>query len=373
MANLSALFASRLRLGDVAVGASLSRGQPSADDARLMLRRVPRFAMYWCLRWSAILMVVAAPAIARAQMQPQDQDAAMQGRLDRIERDLNMLERQVYRGAPVAAPGGGGGGSGGSTAADIEIRMEQIEAQMRDLTGKVEQIGNGLEQLKQRVEQINSDFGVRFDQLSGAGAAGGGAPPPARASADSNRFAAAPAPAGMPPGTVVPPPSGGGLNPIFNTLSPPGTAPARPPGPPPGAEQANAEPRASGSPTEQFNHAFGLLKQSDYAGAEAAFRAFIDAHPSDPLSGNAQYWLGQTYFARNKYPEAAAAFADSYKRFPKGPKAADNLLYLSLSLAKADQKKNACLALEQLDTSFPNAAPAIRQRAGTEKKRLGCG
>ena len=130
---------------------------------------------------------------------------------------------------------------------------------------------------------------------------------------------------------------------------------------------------ATGSTTEQFNHAFGLLKQSDYPGAETALKAFIEAHPNDPLAGNAQYWLGQTYFARNKYPEAAAAFAESYKRFPKGSKAADNLLYLSMSLAKSDQKKNACLALEQLDQAFPNPAPAIRQRAAAEKKRIGCG
>jgi tol-pal system protein YbgF len=329
--------------------------------------------MFACLPWGlttrwlrccAVLVVMATPTLARAQFQPQAQDQAVQDRLDRIERDLNMLQRQVYRGAPaVPAPGSGGAG-GSSTAADLEVRMEQVEAQMRDLTGKVEQIANGLDQLKQRVEQINSDFGVRFDQLSGGGTGTVSAPPP-RLAPDA-RVAGAP-----PPGTVVPGPSGGGLNPIFGTLSPPGTAPTRPP-PSPATEPAGTEPPGGGSTTEQFNHAFGLLKQSDYSGAETALRAFIEAHPSDPLAGNAQYWLGQTYYARNKYPEAAAAFAEGYKRFPKGPKAADSLLYLSMSLARADQKKNACLALDQLDQSFPNSAPAVRQRAVAEKKRIGC-
>lgn len=323
----------------------------------------------WCLPWistarwvcCAALVVVAAPVVARAQFQPQDQDRTMQDRLDRVERDLNMLQRQVYRGGPgaMAAPGGAAGAS--STAADLEIRMERVEAQMRDLTGKVEQVGNGLDQLKQRLEQINSDFDVRFSQMSGGAVA---AAPPSRPAPDATRFAAGP-----PPGTVVPGPSGGGgLNPIFGTLSPPGSAPVRPPP----AEPASAEPRAAGSTTEQFNHAFGLLKQSDYSGAEAALKAFIEAHPNDPLAGNAHYWLGQSYYARNKYPEAAAAFAEGYKRFPKGAKAADDLLYLGMALAKADQKKNACLALEQLDQAFPNPAPAIRQRAGAERKRIGC-
>src|ERR1700733_9366122 len=113
-----------------------------------------RFAFAPCL----LVAVLLAPAIAHAQ------DRTTQDRLDRIERDLNMLERQVYRGAPTASAAPGGGST---AAADIEIRMERLEAQMRDLTGRVEEIANGLDQLKQRVEQINSDLDVRLNQMSG--------------------------------------------------------------------------------------------------------------------------------------------------------------------------------------------------------------
>ena len=345
-----------------------------------MLRCSPRYSMMlWWLPFGVLAALVTAPAIAWAQ------DANTQGRLDRLERDLNMLQRQVYRNAPAVAmaPPGGGGGGGSTTAADLEIRMERLEAQMRDLTGRVEQIGNGLDLLKQRVEQINSDLDVRLSQMDGGAAAGpapgrpgaAGSPP---AAGSSSRFAAEPPPAGglMPPGTVVPPPSSSnsGLNPIFNTLSPPGTAPARPSAAAPASTEAPpAAPPAGGSINEQFNHAFGLVKQADYEGAEVALKGFIQAHPNDPLAGNAQYWLGQTYFARNKFPEAATAFAEGYKRFPKGSKAPEDLLYLGMSLAKADQKKNACLALAQLDQAFPSAAPAVRERASAEKKRLACG
>jgi tol-pal system protein YbgF len=115
-----------------------------------------------------------------------------------------------------------------------------------------------------------------------------------------------------------------------------------------------------------------MVKQADYAGAEVALKAFVDAHPNDPLAGNAQYWLGQTYYARNKFPEAAGAFAEGFKRYPKGPKAAEDLLYLGMSLAKSDQKANACLAFAKLDQSFPHPAAAVRERADAERKRLGC-
>ena len=93
------------------------------------------------------------------------QDPTFEDRLDRLERDLSMLQRQVYRGgsgpAVVAAPG---------AAVDTELRMDRLETEMRELTGRVEDAMNGVEQLRRRLEQINSDIDVRFGQ--GAGAAG---------------------------------------------------------------------------------------------------------------------------------------------------------------------------------------------------------
>jgi tol-pal system protein YbgF len=127
-----------------------------------------------------------------------------------------------------------------------------------------------------------------------------------------------------------------------------------------------------GSASDQYNQAYGLLKQADYPAAEAAFRTFISQHPDDALAGSAQYWLGETFYVRGKYVDAASAFAEGYRRYPKGSKAADDLLKLGMSLARANQKQNACVALAQLDRDFPQPGAAIKERASAEKKRLGC-
>ena len=175
----------------------------------------------------------------------------------------------------------------------------------------------------------------------------------------------------MPPGTLVAPPGGtasGGVKPIFGTLTPPGSRSAA-------ADLAHAPVGGSlegGSAAQQYNHAFGLLRQADYPGAEAAFKAFIEQHPSDPMAGNAQFWLGETYYTRNRFIEAASAFAEGYKSYPKSAKAADDLLKLGMALGRANQKQNACLALAQLDHDFPNPGACIKEHAGAEKKRLGC-
>src|SRR2546423_6206097 len=51
---------------------------------------------------------VALGIAAALPIPAHSQDRSTYDRLDRLERDLNMLQRQVYRGGP--APGAGGGG-----------------------------------------------------------------------------------------------------------------------------------------------------------------------------------------------------------------------------------------------------------------------
>jgi tol-pal system protein YbgF len=184
------------------------------------------------------------------------------------------------------------------------------------------------------------------------------------------------APDGNPPPQTNPPStaSAGGPVPIFGTLTPPGAAPPRPMAT---AVSAPAKPATAsllpvGPPDQQFDYAFKLVRKADYPAAEKALRAFVDHHPKDRLAGSAQYWLGETYFARGRYLEAAGAFAEGYKRWPNSPKAADDLLKLGVALARANQKQNACLAFGQLNHDFPHPGTAIRERVIAERHRLGC-
>jgi tol-pal system protein YbgF len=331
-----------------------------------------------------VLLAVPVPSLGQSFF---GSDRSTSERLDRIERDLNMLQRQVYRGAPGPTVGGDSG-----AAVNVELRMNRIEEQMRDLTGRIEEYTNQLERLRQRVEQINSDLDVRLGQSpSGPGGPGGpgptalaGPPPPgpgglggrSRQAPDMSSTAGlgppnAPASA-MPRGALAAPPS-------YGTLTPPGTPPGAPPPTSPDVASAGEGLGAgpgrllpSGSATEQYNQAFGLVKQADYPAAEAALRSFVEQHPNDPMAGNAQYWLGETLYARSKFIEAASAFAEGYRRYPRNVKAPDALLKLGMSLGHANQKQNACVALSQFDHDFPHAAANIKQQAAAEKKRLGC-
>src|SRR5207248_8958480 len=170
------------------------------------------------------------------------QDRSTFERLDRLERDLNMLQRQVYRGGPTPLAAAGDPG----VAMNAEIRMDRIESQMRDLTGRVEEFMNQVERLRQRLDQVNGDAEPRLSQAppgSGAYAAAIPPPPTARSRGGASGREPPPEPAGPPAGTLAPPgapppglggplvlpgallPPQSGLAPVAGTLTPP-AAPA---------------------------------------------------------------------------------------------------------------------------------------------------
>ena len=99
---------------------------------------------------------------------------------------------------------------------------------------------------------------------------------------------------------------------------------------------------------------------------------FIAKNKSHAYAGNAQYWLGESYYVRNKFPEAAQAFAEVLSKYRTNPKAADSLLKLGMTLQQMNKKSDACTAFGQLLTKFPEASARVKRRADTERKRINC-
>ncbi len=129
---------------------------------------------------------------------------------------------------------------------------------------------------------------------------------------------------------------------------------------------------ANATPEKQYERAFELLRQSDYDKAEKALQEFIAKNKTHAYAGNAQYWLGESYYVRNKFPDAAQSFAETLSKYPKNPKAPDALLKLGMSLQQLNKKSDACTAFNQLMTKFPEASASVKRRADTERKRINC-
>lgn len=128
-----------------------------------------------------------------------------------------------------------------------------------------------------------------------------------------------------------------------------------------------------GTPKQQYDYAFEFLKRQDFARAEASFREFMKRFPTDPLAGNAQYWLGETHYVRGDYQKSVIEFMNGYQKYPKSNKGPDNLLKLGMSLANLGQTKEACTALSRLTREYPDANDQIRRGAQQERQKLKCG
>jgi len=278
----------------------------------------------------------------------------------------------IFLALPAARAQDGRGGNSGPSALGTDVRLDQLEDQQRQLIGQLEQLQNAINQLGSRLDKLSSDVDPRLNALEH---------PVAPAASPSPAAPAPAAPAGPPPKGAAntapppsPPPSGsmGTGNGVLGTL-PASEAPG-------GANAAttatsgvaNPPSAAPATPQDQYNRAFGLLQRADYPNAETALRAFVKQFPKDPLAGNAQYWLGETYYVRKDWNDAAIAFAEGYQKYPKSGKAMDDLLKLGMSLANLGQKPNACAAYARLDHDFPAAPAPIKERNAEEQKKAGC-
>lgn len=314
-------------------------------------------------------LILGLPSSVLAQQSGGTQsNAALAKRVEQLEEQLvdlrvviGTLESLSRSGGAAAAPALGGG-----LGANEAARLEGMETQIRALTAQVEQLSR----------QVQAVGGQAAPVSTGRAAAGTGAFSPA-----ASPTSTAPAYGGGTQGL-----STGGLGTTeFGGFG--STTVTSHPGPeddPIGGllsqdesqmefgTQVAAAPMGGGSPRQLYETAYGYLLQQDYGAAEAAFNDFLKKYPTDQLAGNAQYWLGETYFVRSQYKAAASAFLKGYETYRQSPKAPDSLLKLAMSLDRLGQREAACSSLSELNAQFPDAPQHVRDRAKTERNRVGC-
>ena len=121
-----------------------------------------------------------------------------------------------------------------------------------------------------------------------------------------------------------------------------------------------------------FAAAKSKLIQFDYAGAEAAFRLFLEKFGNDPQAGEAHYWLGETLYQQKAYADSGAAYTTMIRSFPNDPRAPDALVKLARAMRLIGDKEKACLALDTLPKRYPNASGVTRDLSAVERTKSGC-
>ena len=117
------------------------------------------------------------------------------------------------------------------------------------------------------------------------------------------------------------------------------------------------------------DHAADLLVA---AGSQDGFERFVADNPDHGLTSQAYYWLGETFYVRSDFTQAADAYIASLRQQPEGEKAPDALVRLAASLHGMGRTEDACATLARFGRQFPNAAPASQARAARESVRANC-
>jgi tol-pal system protein YbgF len=128
----------------------------------------------------------------------------------------------------------------------------------------------------------------------------------------------------------------------------------------------------SATPKDEYDMAYGYVLHKDYALAEQAFRDFLRKYPDEKLVPDAQYWLGESLFQRQRYRDAAESFLAVSTKFEHAGKAPDALLRLGQSLAALNQKEAACATLAEVGRKFPRASASVKRGVTQEQKRAHC-
>src|SRR6266478_2698990 len=76
-----------------------------------------------------------------------------------------------------------------------------------------------------------------------------------------------------------------------------------------------------------YNLAHQKLDQGQPAKARDLLQDFLNRYPKDELAANAQYWLGETYYAEKKWNDAIVEFQKVLKEYKGSDKVPDALLF----------------------------------------------
>lgn len=246
-----------------------------------------------------------------------------------IRAQLTVLNDQIGQLREELVRRGSAGGLP-STPATALTRLDQLEAELKQLTDRVDVLTNDIQRIVTDASNRVGDIEFRLTELEGGD------------------------PAAVPPGPT--PQLGGGL-------TGPRARPIAPELPADTGTMAVAE-------QSDFDAAVAAADGGDNGKAAALFASFLETYPGGPLTTDAQFRRGEALAATGDWRGAARSYLDAFSGAPQDENAPQALLKLAVSLGKLGQTSEACLTLAEVDNRYPDSAAAAEVAA--ERQALNC-
>lgn len=111
-------------------------------------------------------------------------------------------------------------------------------------------------------------------------------------------------------------------------------------------------------PEELYSQAFQLFRAGDYQAAKEKFGRYLELYPDTDLADNAQFWLGECYYAEEKYSEAIAAYEKTIKQYPQSDKVSSALLKEGMAFVELGDEIAAKILLKKVIKEYPESNQA---------------
>lgn len=295
-----------------------------------------KFVKPLIITFLATSCLVAAPAHAQSKKDLAAQNAALAERLSR-------LESRMLTGDPAAER--------------LMARIDSLETAQRTLRGELERVAYERDGLKGEVTKLRTELQIIQDMAGRM-----------RVHLDAVDLIAQEQSRPVP--RRVGPISQGPVTP----LDPLGGAPVYREQPLVFGNGTNGAiaPAPTNDVSELGQTGKRLLAEGDFAGAQISLKQYLQFNPDAPDIGEMNFYLGESYYVRGGYADAADSYIASMKRDPRGVKAPDAMVRLAGALRELGKPQDACATLASLPRQYPNASTVVKDKARLEAARAGC-
>jgi TolA-binding protein len=299
------------------------------------------------------LAAAAAIAMLPAEALAQRQAPTPEQRIERLERQVNQMRRQVFpKGRPADTAGfSDEPAATQSSVTTLDQRLDALERQMADLLRQSEENGHHLQTLESDLAKTRTDQEQRLSTL------------------EQRMNEAAAAAAAAPQPEAVAEPKTSATKPI---KTPTTRTASKAEGGPATAETASAGP--AGDPGEDaYTQGFKLWEAGQYDEAIASLKSFVAAYPRHRRVSYANNLIGRSLLSKGQTRDAAAVFLSNYRGNPGGERAADSLYYLGQATMQLGQPGQACRVYAEFDAIYGSRArPDLRKQVTDAKAQAQC-
>jgi tol-pal system protein YbgF len=229
--------------------------------------------------------------------------------------------------------------SAGNALYEMMGRLEQLQAEVQQLTGKIEEQANLIAEMKKSQTTMYSDFDGRMQSLEKKAE---GVKPTVTENAQTQEGSV-----GSQAKVVESPAEASAAAPAVKQATP---------APKPDAVQTTAP--AAGDEKQQYQQAYDALRNGHNAQAIAEFNALLGKNPKGEYANNAQYWLGEAYRVNQDIDSARKAFNSVVENYPGSSKVPDALLKLGTIEIEQKNQAKAREYLTRVTADFPSSTAA---------------